>query len=344
MDFAIPANATSIERIQQEYLSSPTPWYIGFSGGKDSSAVLKLTYLALMLLQKKSKPVTILYCDTGVEIPIFRNLVYRTLNDIEIEASKNNVPLFSKIVSPNTENKYFSKIIGRGYPPPSNKFRWCTDRLRINPINTELNSNKSGENIVLLGIRIGESNNRDNVMSRYSTDSSYFYRQNGNSSTLIFAPIYNYSTEETWATIEYNQFPKSIDTFELLKLYRHANGECPIIRDVKGTPCGKGRFGCWTCTVVRKDKSVKGLIDEGNYNLQPLFNFRNWLLEIRDKPEYRSSKRRNGAYGLGPFTLAARKEILRMLFVAQKNSDFVLIGTDEIDFIEKCWDIDKDLY
>ena len=92
----------TIASIQQEYLKDNIPWSLGFSGGKDSTALLKLVYLALEKLNKKSKPITIIYCDTGVEIPIVRLLVKQTLNDITLEALEHDLPIKAHIVFPLT--------------------------------------------------------------------------------------------------------------------------------------------------------------------------------------------------------------------------------------------------
>ena len=77
---------------------------------------------------------------------------------------------------------------------------------------------------------------------------------------------------------------------------------------------------------------------EGVYSL---LLFRNWLLEIRDRPEYRCKKRRNGTPGLGPFTLAARREILDKLLSAQALSGLSLIREEELVLIKSLWEIDK---
>lgn len=345
MVYAIRENEETIDCIREAYLSSNHPWYIGFSGGKDSSAVLKLTFLALSNIHRTNQPnVTVLYCDTGVDIPIIKSLVDKTLSEIAQEAVLYGVPLQIKIAKPLVHDTYFSKVIGKGYPSPTNKFRWCTDRLRIRPIDKILKNTSVGENIILLGIRKGESLERDKTLSRHATKNSFYYSQANNSKTTIFAPIIDYTVEDVWATIAYNDTPKSIDAVQLMSLYRKASGECPIIRDPKGSPCGKGRFGCWTCTVVRKDKAVQSLIDEGYAELKPLLEFRNWLIEIRDNHEYRSTKRRNGQTGLGPFTLQARYKILENLRKAEELSGYQLLEEEEWAFIQNCWAEDKNLF
>src|SRR6266508_3667917 len=138
MTYHCARNSRSIAVIQREYHRSSEPWVLGYSGGKDSSALLKLVFLALLGLRKCPKPVTIVYCDTGVEIPVVRNLVSATLGNLVTEAQEARLPIVTEIASPELTDRYFVKVIGRGYPPPSNKFRWCTDRLRINPVNKVL--------------------------------------------------------------------------------------------------------------------------------------------------------------------------------------------------------------
>lgn len=337
MKYAISQNQDTISIIKDEYLSSTKPWFIGFSGGKDSSAIITLVFLALLQIKKPSKKVTILYCDTGVDIPVINDLVKRTLQNIQIESQSLALPIEINIVSPNIENMFFTKVIGKGYPPPTNIFRWCTDRLRIKPVRNHLNLIPGEEKTMLLGIRKGESNERDKTISEYSTESEYFFRQKENSNVKIFAPIINYSTEDVWATLAYNLLPKSIDANELMSLYKKANGECPIIKDPRGTPCGKGRFGCWVCTVIRKDRSITNLVNDGYFKLKPLLDFRNWLIKFRDDIEYRLPNRKNGRVGMGGFTLEARKIILENVLIAQKQSGYCLIDDRQIHFIKECW-------
>ena len=66
-------------------------WY---SGGKDSTAVVKLIFQSLLRLKHPRKPVTVIYCDTGVEIPLASALARRALSDLEIEAASLCCPYF----------------------------------------------------------------------------------------------------------------------------------------------------------------------------------------------------------------------------------------------------------
>lgn len=328
----------TIDLIKGEYTSSNAPWLLGFSGGKDSTALLSLLYKSLMELENPLKPVKIVYCDTGVEIPIFSSLVNMTFDALKNEAKSNNIPIEPLIVTPRLDDRYFVKVIGRGYATPSNKFRWCTDRLRVKPLKDTLKS-KNASFTVLLGVRKGESAERDNVISEHKTTNKYYLKQSNNTNASIFSPIIEYTVDDVWRTILDSEFPRSIRKEEL-KLYYEYIDEGNV--DISDRLNGKGRFGCWTCTVVRKDKAMKSLINNGFTELQPLYNYRNWLMDIRDDSACRCSKRRNGAAGLGPFTLLARKEMLNRLLIVEKESGYNLITNEEIDRIKCLWE--EDLY
>ncbi len=333
-------NDRTIQVIQRQYATSNEPWLLGYSGGKDSSALLKLVFLSMLHLASCPKKLTVVYCDTGVEIPVVRDLAVHTLESLRLEADRVGIPLEIVYATPRPEERFFVKVIGRGYPPPTNKFRWCTDKLRIDPVNRAMTSAGGDHALVLLGIRRGESVNRDRTIRRHGTESEYLFRHSGRNSSLIFSPIVNYTPEDVWNTLMFNLLPRSIEFDPLWNLYEQASGECPIIRDPKGPPCAKGRFGCWTCTVVRRDRAIHGLTSVGYPQLLPLLRFRDWLAEIRDRADYRCGRRRNGMVGRGPFRLGARREILRRLLNAQCESGFPLISTAELGAIERLWSLD----
>lgn len=330
----------TIEHIQHEYSRNSLPWSLGFSGGKDSSALLKVVYIALSNMRTKSKPVTVVYCDTGVEIPVVHSFVHETLSGLSREAKESGVPLETQILCPPIQDRYFSKVIGRGYPPPSYRFRWCTDVLRINPVKHFLaGTQKRG--VILLGIRRGESTERDRVLLRHKTHDEYYFRQSNNTNVTIYSPLIEYRARDIWSLIAENSQPRSIDAERLKTLYGVLNpnrSENGILPDLPNT---RGRFGCWTCTVVREDRAVQNLVRAGYQSLQPMLEFRNWLLTIRSDPAYRHEFRRNGDKGPGPFTLEARKEILQKLLEVQGRVEVNLISTAEIDYIERQWDIDR---
>lgn len=333
-------NLKTVNLIKKEYLKNDIPWFIGYSGGKDSSAVLTLVFNALLELDTFHKPIEVIYCDTGVEIPTMSEYVKSTLQSLNNESDSLKLPFKFTVAEPKLNDRYFVKVIGRGYPPPTNIFRWCTDRLRINPVKEIIDNDSTS--IVLLGVRIGESKERDKIIQKHNTNDKYFLNQGTSTKTKIFSPIVDYTIRDVWTTLKYNSLPQSIEHSVIGQLYKDAGSECPVYKETKGTPCGKGRFGCWTCTVVRKDKSVQSMIENGYDNLEPLFEFRNWLSIFRDDLNFRCKTRRNGMKGLGPITLEGREIILEKLIEAETKSGLNLIKVEEINRIYDLWEIDRE--
>lgn len=330
----------TISVIEKEYLRDDIPWAIGYSGGKDSTAMLKLVYNSLLniKLPKRKKEINIIYCDTGVEIPIVNRYVKKVYKELNLEIAKNNLPIKTRSVEPKLEDRFFAKVIGKGYPTPTNKFRWCTDRLRILPIQSVMYTNKY---IVLVGVRSGESEERDKILIKNGTREKYYLRQSNHPRIKIFAPILDYDINNVWDTIRSKSSPYAINSDELEIIYEHASNKLHDARTVSKGILKEGRLGCWTCTVVRKDKAMKNLIDNGHRDLIPLYEFRNWIYELRDNEQYRCKHRRNGQSGLGPFTIEARKMILDKLLDAQRISNYPLINDQEIEYIKNIWEEDQ---
>ncbi len=329
----------AIEIIKTEYIADDIPWFLGYSGGKDSSALLKLVFIALNSLEKYHKDITVIYCDTGVENPIVTSYVYEVFKNLKKECAIFQLPFNFRIAIPELNDRYFVKVIGRGYPPPTNIFRWCTDRLRIKPINSIIDKESGAK--ILLGIRGGESEQRDRTISKHTTSSDYYLKQGASKTNLIFSPIIKHDLEDVWNTLRYCKFPESIDFNKIRDIYQDAESECPVYRETKGQSCGSNRFGCWTCTVVRKDKSISSLIDNGYKELEELHIFRNWLSEFRDDVDFRCDIRRNGQKGLGPLTLEGRQIILDKLLIVQIKSGLKLISESELKRIYELWEVDK---
>ena len=51
-----------VEQTQQIYLADSVPWVVGYSGGKDSTAVLQVVWMALAKLprERRTKPVHVI--------------------------------------------------------------------------------------------------------------------------------------------------------------------------------------------------------------------------------------------------------------------------------------------
>ncbi|MCL6272240.1 phosphoadenosine phosphosulfate reductase family protein [Sansalvadorimonas sp. 2012CJ34-2] len=336
------SNFEIVSDVTKEYFCvDERPWVVGYSGGKDSSLVIKILLTSLSGLNHP-KEVNIFYCDTGVEIPVLRDHIIESLKLIQAEGLSLGINIKTTCIKPPLKDHYFVKVIGRGYPTPTNKFRWCTDKLRINPVQQAIKEIVGEEEtIVVLGTRYNESNERDKILKRNETDNKYFFKQTGHKNTILFSPIRDFSTDDVWESLLTKNNITSINASYIADIYRQISGECPIIRLPDSTPCSKGRFGCWTCTVVRQDKATSNLIKNGFRSLEPLLEFRSWILSIRDDTNHRCTVRRNGVRGLGPFRLKSREIILNKLLETEKKSGFTLISEEEIETIYKLWEEDK---
>ena len=344
--------------------SSERPWIIGFSGGKDSTVLLTLVWMALLKLKetipnyKFKRNVYVVCNDTLVENPIITSYVDDVLIAIEKSAVQNGLPLFVKKTTPKLEQTFWINVIGKGYPVPNNAFRWCTDKLKIRPTSSFLHEqiDEKGEAIVLLGTRYNESASRERSMRKHEVKNQRLSPHNISPNTMTYAPIKDLFLEEVWYLINAFPSPWGFDNSILFKIYSDASAddyECPTVVTTKEhKSCGQSRFGCWTCTVVTKDKSMTALINNGKTWLYPLLNFRNDLQKERNISENRLSKRRNGQNAVneegmnqGNYTPEYRYSILKRLLEAQKEvqkekPNLNLITHQELIAIQVLWNRD----
>ena len=202
--------------------------------------------------------------------------------------------------------------------------------------------------ILLLGVRRSESALRAASVKRYDNGE----RLNNHSDLQgckVFRPIVELETDDVWEFLASNEPPWGGSHRNLIDLYRNAGGgECPVITSKDDAPsCGttSSRFGCWTCTVVDKDRSLQGFVDAGFNEFTPLLDFRDWLVSIRNDKERRQARRRNGEITItdngkfipGPFTLKTRAEILERLQALEKETRQSLISEQEVDLIHQIW-------
>ncbi|MDQ6975671.1 MAG: DNA phosphorothioation system sulfurtransferase DndC [Mariprofundaceae bacterium] len=337
------------DHIRKQYLSDQRPWIVAYSGGKDSTLLLQLVYEMLLKLQAEGislKPIHVISSDTLVEAPNVEDYLHSTLNILEQHAKTSSLPISVHRVTPEVSESFWSLLIGKGYPSPTRFFRWCTQRMKINPSKAciEAVAAKSGSVILLLGTRYDESSARKQSMQNRENNSRGFHPHKNIANALIFSPIAKWTTDEVWEYLFSNNPPPWGSSHDfMLKLYKQANGgECPLVLDINTPSCGGSRFGCWTCTVVSKDKSMQGFIETGEEWMRPLNEFRDWLQALRDKPGARLPYRRNGQPGIGAFAPEVRKEILHRLLMVEQQVGRVLISNDELSVIQYQWSKDFD--
>ncbi len=258
---------------------------------------------------------------------------------MKVEFSDSDIPIDIKILKAPVQDRFFVRMIGRGYPPPTNTFRWCTTGMRIRPVSQFVRAHKPEDTVLVLGLRKAESPQRDRSLKR-SEDLYWQKQREGVGEYDLFLPIVEMGVPEVWDAVFGLADPKCLKPRALEELYRDASGECPVIKAPNSAPCASGRFGCWTCTVVRKDRSGAELIKSGYSELIPFFSFRSWLIEIRNDPNRRWPHRRSGQPGLGPFTIAARKEILDRVRDLEYRTSTELIDGEEAGAIASIWSVD----
>ena len=338
------------EEIKAQYLEDALPWVIGFSGGKDSTAVLQLVFYAVSEIpaSQRNKELHVLSNDTLVENPnVVRFLdeqLKRILNIGKTNLYAHNPDLFFvEKVTPRLEDTFWLNLIGKGYPSPNRWFRWCTERMKINPTNEYIlkTVSKHGQVIIILGTRKAESGNRAASMQQFEIP-GFRLRKHKLPNSFMFAPIANLSNQEVWTYLVNSQNPWGGDNQELLNLYRSASDvmECPLVIDDTTPSCGNSRFGCWTCTVVTRDKSMTQMILNGEEWMEPLLKFRDWLQDLRDDYGRREKYRRTGEEGPGPFNIETRKEVLEALLKLEEEVGMELITMPELAAIQLQWNYD----
>jgi len=325
--------------IIEQYLENDNnrPWIVGFSGGKDSRMLLQVVWYALQKVVKelRKREVFVVCNDTLVENPKIIQFNEKVLKQIQKAAVNKSLPITVINTIPKLEDSFWVNLIGRGYPAPNKIFRWCTERLKINPTTRFIleKVQERGEAIILLGTRSDESSRRaQSIKSKEVTGKRLSKHMLPNS--WVYAPIKSVTIDELWQYMLQVPCPWGSDNRELVTLYKNANsGDCPLVIDKTTPSCGNSRFGCWVCTVVDRDKSMEGLIENGEEWMEPLLDLRDYLAKSRESTEYRYETRRDGTRKegvLGPYKEKFRSDFLEKLLNAQKE---IQETQDEIEFI-----------
>ena len=355
----------AFEEIIQEmavvYQHDLRPWMIGFSGGKDSTLLVCLVMEMLQRLprEKINKTVYIVSSDTLVENPIDRDYMHRMSNMINENGA--DLKVRADLIYPKVEDTFWTKVIGLGYPTPEAPgFRWCTERLKIHPMNdyTMETIRNNGEIVLLLGVRKAESVYRANHIRAREIEGKLLIPHKDIQNAYVYNPLTEIPNEEVWKFLLKGdaKTPWGSDNKYLFSLYQGENlgEEQSVIGEIdkeRIPVTGNSRFGCWICTMVKEDKSLKAFIDRGETWLEPLRDYRNWMLQMRSTPSARETKRRNGSMyrkpdgsiGLGPFTMETRQEMLRRLLQLEVDTGLSLITLEELKYIDMLWDNEGDL-
>lgn len=353
------------QEIQKVYLSDDRPWIIGYSGGKDSTVALQLTWYAISRLEKekRNKPIYIISSNTLVESPVLLDRTTEMLSLINKASIEQNLPFRAEHVTPKTDNTFWVNLIGRGYPAPTKTFRWCTDRMKIRPADDFILNkvSKFGEVILILGVRKAESVTRAQVMSLHKIKNTLLSKHSKYPQAFVYTPIEDFSLDDVWTYLLQVKNPWGTNNRDLLAMYSgDKNGECPLVVDKSTSSCGNSRFGCWTCTVVSRDKTMENLVEGDEKWMKPMLDLRDELYKTtlpENKSQFRELVGRNGflryksdgsgEISRGPYKLSYLKYFLKKLLEAQKkiqdekDEHFMLIHERELHKIRYLWISEK---
>lgn len=277
------------------------PLAVSWSCGKDSSAMLNLVMAAAIEVSKDGvqTPIIVTHSDTLVENPPIHQLARREITKIREYAKANGLVNFEVLVGTPLLSQCFQvRVIGgRAMPSYPTTRQDCTidwkrdtqDRLRRSALERFSKDASLAEPVVATGVRLGESIKRDgDIRERRETGHRLWANEEGQ---LRLSPILHWETDDVWQYLglcNAGAVPSYSDFNETIELYQDAGGSsCVVVADMAmashAAPC-QSRFGCWTCTMVRRDTSLRQMIasDPTRYGrLKLLADFRDFLANVQ---------------------------------------------------------------
>lgn len=313
-------------------------WAIAYSGGKDSSALLKVVrYLIIRDLIPPPASLTVLYSDTRQEIPPLAFAAMQTLADLRA------VGVDARVVLPKLDDRYFVYMLGRGVPPPNNNtLRWCTPRLKVEPMHAALKAlrDERGEKFLMLtGVRVGESAARDQRIALScgkngaECGQGWFQETTPAAVADTLAPILHWRVCHVWDWLTFLE-PDVLPTTRLVAEV-YGGSEAQELN---------ARTGCIGCPLAEQDTALDYVISLPQWSyLAPLKRLKPLYRELR---KFRHRKQKDGERNKdgnfsshpsrkGPLTLAAREWALGVVLgiQAEINAAAEQIERPPIDLI-----------
>jgi len=297
-------------------------WAIALSGGKDSSCVATLIP---QLIKNGNiaapKSLTVLYADTRMELPPLQNSALALMDKLSEQGVK------CRVVLPPIEERFMVYMLGRGVPPPSNTFRWCTSQIKIEPMVQALRGLRedAGQKLLMLtGVRIGESAVRDDRISvSCSRDNAecgqgWFQISTPESVADTLAPIIHWRVCRVWQWLRQYAPMAGWPTEQVADAYGGNEAE--------EVNC---RTGCVGCNLASKDTALMEVVKSAEWNyLDPLFRLREIYAELK-KPwrrlrKHKAEYRKDGKLvanpnRMGPLTMDARRWGMDQIEKVQKE-------------------------
>lgn len=318
---AIETSITSLNAYATDY----DDWSIAYSGGKDSSATVSFVIWAIRTGRVPApRSLTVLYADTRQELPPLAETAHRLINDLN---AATDIDITAKVVLPEIDNRFYVYMLGRGVPPPSNTFRWCTERIKIKPMADELQRLSRQVNpdikqawheayrwqlrghdeiaaqivqdahrkfLQITGVRLGESANRDTRIAVSCNSSSgecgqgWFQEMNNTAISDTLAPLVHWRTCYVWDWLH----DWHSNAWAKACGYDQGHGfeYLENIAVAYGDQSNEARTGCIGCNLASRDVALENLVGELGYgHLQPLMAIKPMFKELK-QPENRLRK------------------------------------------------------
>ncbi len=314
-------------------------WACAFSGGKDSTTATTVVAHAIQSGQvEPPETLTVLYADTRQEIPPLQ------INAMQILAELEQRGVSTQVVLPAMDDRYFVYMLGRGIPPPSNTFRWCTGQIKVEPMLAALAALRAqtGEKILMItGVRIGESAARDQRIAlscgKNGAECGQGWFQEARSDAIAdtLAPILHWRVCHVWDWLRFEAPTLGFPTALVADVY---GGEEAVEINA--------RTGCTGCPLTEKDTALDNVLRLSQWQyLAPLKRLRPLYREIKH-PQYRlrkdgSERRKDGSLvtnpmRLGPLTFEARRWALAQVLAIQSeiNHSAAGLGRPEVSLVD----------
>lgn len=313
-------------------------WALAYSGGKDSSALATFVPWAIRTGRIPApESLTILYADTRMELPPLQQTAMDLMSILRTMGFK------AQVVLPEMDDRFYVYVLGLGVPPPSNTFRWCTPRIKIEPMHAALRSlrESAGEKLLMLtGVRLGESEARDARIavscSKDSGECGQGWMQVSTPESLAdtLAPLLNWRLCHIYDWLYFDEYGHGYDVTGIADVY----GEDDV------------RTGCVGCNLASKDTALIRLLRKQAWaHLQPLMELKPLYAELKQarwrKRKVEPEKRQDGQYGknvqrMGPLTMEGRAYGLERVLDIQRRAGVDLINAEEEERIREMWRLD----
>lgn len=345
-------------------------WVVAFSGGKDSSATLAVV---IHLIETGAVPppqtLTVLYANTRLELPPLEQSALAILDAVRRKGFD------ACEVLPPMRRRFFCYMFGVGVPPPSNTFRWCTEGLKIMPMETQqeevavehdlgtmvwderyskwrYKGHGQGKLLTITGLRIGESAVRDERIfascgkNGGECGQGWLQQTDRTDLTDTLAPLLHARVCHVWDILTFLAPSWGLPTEDIARIYGGDEKN-----DINA------RTGCVGCNLASKDTALETVLrtmPEWSH-LAPLLRLRPLYAELK-KPRNRLRKngerRQDGTLAknqgrMGPLTMAARRWGFEQVLQIQGEINqearrlgcpgYTLISDMEQGFIEQCW-------